>query len=297
MSSERIPAVAGLFYPASAGELERDVVAHLARAAPSDAAPKALILPHAGLVYSGPVAATGYRCLESRHASVTRVVLIGPAHRALYPGIATSGATAFATPLGVVPVDRAAVRAAESLPGVLRHDAAHAPEHCLEVHLPFLQVLLDAFSIVPLLVGDASATAVAEVLEALWGGDETLVVVSSDLSHYHDYGTARVLDRETAEAIEALDPAPLHGRRACGHLPIQGLLRVARRRGLTITPAGSEELGRHGGTARQGGRLRRVGARDRARGQVIFTAFRHTAQDGATRRRLPSGYSAASAAS
>jgi AmmeMemoRadiSam system protein B len=117
---------------------------------------------------------------------------------------------------------------------VLRHDAAHAPEHCLEVHLPFLQILLDAYSIVPLLVGESSATAVAEVLEALWGGDETLVVVSSDLSHYHDYGTARVLDRETAEAIEALDPAPLHGRRACGHLPIQGLLLVARRRGLTI---------------------------------------------------------------
>ena len=235
MRPERIPAVAGLFYPAAASELERDVVRFLAHAQGEDAEPKALILPHAGYVYSGPVAATGYKCLAERRASVRRVVLIGPTHRALYQGIATSGAKAFVTPLGRVPVDHVAVKAAEALPHVLRHDAAHAPEHCLEVHLPFLQVVLDEFSIVPLLVGDASPAEVADVLEALWGDDETIVVVSSDLSHYHDYGTARVLDHETSEAIEAFDTTPIHGRRACGHLPIKGLLLLAERRALAVT--------------------------------------------------------------
>ena len=235
MRDDRAPAVAGLFYPRSDAELERDVVALLARAHRGDESPKALILPHAGFVYSGPVAATGYRCLESRRRSVKRVVLIGPTHRALYQGIATSGADAFATPMGRVPVDREGVRAAETLPYVLRHDAAHDPEHCLEVHLPFLQVVLDEFAIVPLLVGEASASEVADVLDAVWGGDETLVVVSSDLSHYHDYDAARVLDHETSEAIEAFDTGPIHGRRACGHLPIKGLLLVAQRRGLTVT--------------------------------------------------------------
>ncbi len=235
MRSERIPAVAGLFYPASPGELERDVAAYLARAEPEGDAPKALIVPHAGFVYSGPVAAWGYRSLEPHRATVKRVVLIGPAHRALYQGIATSGADAFVTPLGRVPVDRDAVKVAEALPRVLRHDAAHRPEHSLEVHLPFLQIVLDEFSIVPLLVGDSSPSEVADVLEALWGGEETLLVVSSDLSHYHDYATARVLDRETSEAIEAFDTAPIHGRRACGHLPIKGLLLLAERRGMRVT--------------------------------------------------------------
>ena len=235
MRRDRSPAVAGLFYPKGARDLERDVVALLAHAHGAEEPAKALILPHAGFVYSGPVAATGYKCLAMRRESVKRVVLIGPTHRALYQGIATSGAEAFATPLGRVPVDHEAMRAAEDLPHVLRHDAAHGPEHSLEVHLPFLQVVLDDFSIVPLLVGEASPPEVADVLDAVWGGDETVVVVSSDLSHYRDYETARTLDLETSEAIETLEPSPIHGRRACGHLPIKGLLLVAARRGLAVT--------------------------------------------------------------
>ena len=235
MRSERIPAVAGIFYPRLAHELERDVVTYLAHAQTEVATPKALILPHAGYSFSGPIAASGYRSLDSQRKTVKRVVLVGPTHRALYQGIATSGAAAFVTPLGNVPVDTEAVKTVEALPHVLRHDAAHGPEHCLEVHLPFLQVVLDDFAIVPLLVGDASPSEVADVLEALWGGDETLVVISSDLSHYHDYATARVLDRETSEAIEAFDTRPIEGRRACGHLPIKGLLLVAERLDLSVT--------------------------------------------------------------
>jgi len=235
MRTDRPPAVAGLFYPAAPADLADDVETYL-RAAPSECtAPKALIVPHAGFVYSGPIAGTGYRCLSSRRETVRRVVLVGPSHRAVYRGIATTGADAFVTPLGPVPVDRDAVREVERLPQVLRHDVAHEPEHCLEVHLPFLQVVLDEFTLVPLLAGEATGEEVAEVLEALWGGDETLIVVSSDLSHYHDYATARVLDRETSEAIESYDDRALHGRRACGHVAIKGLLVLARKRGMAVT--------------------------------------------------------------
>lgn len=235
MRTERPPAVAGLFYPAAPADLADDVATYLDAAPAKGAAPKALIVPHAGFVYSGPIAGSGYRCLAPHRDTVTRVVLIGPSHRAVYRGIATTGADAFVTPLGRVNVDREAVREAERLPQVVRHDAAHAPEHSLEVHLPFLQVVLEAFSIVPLLAGEATAEEVAEVLELLWGGEETLVVVSSDLSHYHDYDTARTLDRETSAAIEACDEAALHGRRACGHVAIKGLLVLARRHGLVVT--------------------------------------------------------------
>lgn len=233
MSGTRRPAVAGMFYPAEAGALTAAVRAYLEDVEPRGA-PKALIVPHAGYVYSGPVAASGYRCLDSVRESVRRVVLIGPSHRVPFPGIAVPTATSFATPLGEVPLDREAIDALVELPFVAYRDRAHAPEHSLEVHLPFLQVALDAFQLVPLLCGDASAAEVAEALEAVWGGDETLVVVSTDLSHYHDYETARTLDEETATAIEAGRPEALHGSRACGYVGVRGLLEVARRRGLAV---------------------------------------------------------------
>lgn len=231
----RPPAVAGLFYPDDPEVLRRDVEAHLAAAglAEQETAPKALILPHAGYVYSGPVAASGYaRLPEVARRRIRRVVLLGPCHHVPLRGLAVPRAEAFATPLGAVPVDREAVARALALPQVVTSDEAHAAEHSLEVHLPFLQRLLGDFALVPFAVGDASAEEVAEVLELLWGGPETLVVVSSDLSHYHDYAEARRLDAATCRAIEALDPEALDEESACGRVPVRGLLVVARRRGL-----------------------------------------------------------------
>jgi AmmeMemoRadiSam system protein B/AmmeMemoRadiSam system protein A len=231
----RPPAVAGLFYPGVAHRLEEAVAGLLAEAAPPETAStdvKALIVPHAGYLYSGPVAASAYACVAALRDRVERVVLLGPAHRVPLRGLAAPRATAFRTPLGDVPVDRAAVDALADLPQVAVSDAPHAPEHSLEVQLPFLQHLLGAFSLVPLVVGDASDEDVAEVLERLWGGPETLVVISSDLSHYEDYETARRLDTATTEAIERLDADALDWDSACGRIPVRGLLVLARRRGL-----------------------------------------------------------------
>jgi len=228
----RPPAVAGMFYPGDPAALARDVDEALAGAhAAPGTPPKALIVPHAGYVYSGPIAASAYATLEPVRNSVRRVVLLGPCHRVAVRGIALPSADAFDTPLGRVPVDRAAVAALADLPQIVTSGAAHAGEHSLEVQLPFLQRVLGEFSIVPLAVGDATAGEAAEVLERLWGGAETLIVVSSDLSHYHRYEDAVRIDRATADAILALDPALGHDQ-ACGATPIAGLLTVARRRGL-----------------------------------------------------------------
>ncbi len=230
----RTPAVSGAFYPRDADELGRMVDACLAEAAPAagEPPPKALIVPHAGYVYSGPIAGRGYARLAPVRDTVSRVVLLGPAHRVFVQGLAASSADAFVTPLGAVAVDRAAVAAACELPQVRVSDEAHAPEHSLEVHLPFLQRVLGDFALVPFAVGDASDEEVADVLEKLWGGPETLIVVSSDLSHYYDHATARRLDAAACRAIEALEPGALDEESACGRVPICGLLLAARRHGL-----------------------------------------------------------------
>jgi AmmeMemoRadiSam system protein B len=234
--SVRSPAVAGSFYPADADALrslvDRYLQQALQNAAPQGPAPKALIAPHAGFVYSGPVAASAYALLAPRRAAIERVVLFGPSHRVPLRGLAAPSCDAYRTPLGEVPLDRPALEGALALPQVRVLDAAHAFEHSLEVHLPFLQRALDAFRLVPLVVGDAAPEEVAEVLDLLWGGDETLVVVSSDLSHYYDYETARRLDAATSRAIEALRPEALDEESACGRVPARGLLVAARRRGL-----------------------------------------------------------------
>ena len=232
----RPPAVAGLFYPASERELRAEVEALLAAAPEPDlggAAPKAVIAPHAGYVYSGPIAAVAFRALAAgRRRPPSRVVLIGPAHRVPIRGLALPGAEALATPLGAVHVDPEAAQAAIRLPQVRVQPAAHAEEHSLEVELPFLQVLFgEDLRVLPLVVGDADPEEVAEVLEAVWDGEETAIVVSSDLSHYHPYEEARRLDAETAERIVRLD-GPIEPRRACGAYPINGLLAAARKRGL-----------------------------------------------------------------
>jgi MEMO1 family protein len=229
----RPPAVAGTFYPADPAALRTQVHALLAGAtAPDSAIPKALIAPHAGYVYSGPVAATAYATLRASAPTIERVVLLGPAHYVPVQGVAASSADAFETPLGVVPIDRDAVEAAVALPSVIVDDAAHAPEHSLEVHLPFLQCVLDDFSIVPFVVGRVAVDAVAGLLDVLWGGPETLVLVSSDLSHYHDHATASALDRRTADAVVGGRTDDLDVEDACGAYPVRGLLVSAARHGL-----------------------------------------------------------------
>jgi len=232
----RPAAVAGMFYPEAPTLLAADVRAYLGAAAPSPQGavrPKALIVPHAGYVYSGPVAASAYARLAAVGDAIRRVVLFGPAHRVPVQGLALPSAHAFATPLGMVRVDRDAVASALALPQVSSNDAAHAMEHSLEVQLPFLQTVLREFCIVPFAVGDATPAQVAEVIELLWDGPGTLIVISSDLSHYHRYREARQIDQATAHAVLAFS-ATLQGEQACGAAPINGLLTAARRRGLKV---------------------------------------------------------------
>ncbi len=250
----RRPAVAGMFYPAQKTELASVVEGCLAAVREPHAAPKAIIAPHAGYVYSGPIAGTAYAPFLQNRGAIRRVVLLGPAHRVAFRGMAVSTAYAFATPLGLVPVDKAGVDAVLKLPGVGTLDAAHAEEHSLEVHLPFLQQLFPQFAVVPIVVGQAAAEDVDRVLATLWGGPETLIVVSSDLSHYHDYGKARELDTAASRAIEMLRPDLLREEQACGRYPIRGLLHRALALDLRVTTL---DLRSSGDTA--GGRDRVVG--------------------------------------
>jgi AmmeMemoRadiSam system protein B len=235
MDKIRPPAVAGMFYPAEAEELKAMVEKFLEAAKPPRGrAPKAIIAPHAGYIYSGPVAASAYVYLPPARNQIRRVVLFGPAHRVPFPGLAASSADGFATPLGIVPLDREAIQSASALPMVRTSDLAHMHEHSLEVQLPFLQTVLADFKLVPFAVGDAAPADVAKVMEHLWGGPETLIVVSSDLSHYLDYRAAQKADRETSDAIERLDVEALDYESACGRTPIGGLLLVARQKGLSV---------------------------------------------------------------
>jgi len=237
MSAVREAVVDGLFYPAAPGALRAQVVDYLAGMVAADDAervpPKLLITPHAGYEYCGAVAARAYALLARRSArAISRVVLLGPAHRAALDGLAAPRAEAFETPLGRVVVDTAALASLDDLPQVTRSDRVHEREHSLEVQLPFLQTLLGSrFTLVPLVVGAAGAEAVAQVLERLWGGDETLIVISSDLSHYLPYEQAQAADQATARRILALD-AGLAPHEACGAAAINGALLAARRHGL-----------------------------------------------------------------
>jgi len=236
MEGLRHAAVAGSFYPGNAQALRQAVAQHLSHVpAPCRQAqqlPKLLLVPHAGYVYSGDVAACAYALLAPLRWRIRRVVLLGPAHRVALRGLAAPRALAFETPLGTVPVDQAALSTLSDLPQVHFSDAAHAEEHALEVQLPFLQTVLgDGYTLLPLVVGETSSEAVEEVLERLWGGDETLIVISSDLSHYLPYGEARLRDQQTVQRILTCTPS-LRGDEACGAMPLNGALRVARRHGL-----------------------------------------------------------------
>jgi AmmeMemoRadiSam system protein B/AmmeMemoRadiSam system protein A len=233
MHKVRSAAVAGAFYPAQQKILTQHVLALLASGQPpADArSPKALIVPHAGYIYSGATAALAYGRLLKVRDSIRRVVLLGPVHRVAVRGLALPDADFFATALGQIEIDQQACSAIAALPQVVVSAAAHAQEHSLEVHLPFLQTVLKDFKLLPLAVGDASAAEVAEVLEAIWGGEETLIVISSDLSHFLPYAQAQEIDRQTAQQVMNFQSAITH-QQACGATPVNGLLLAAQRHGL-----------------------------------------------------------------
>ena len=224
----RPAAVAGMFYEGDARALERSVDEMLALAPRATGpSPKMIVVPHAGHVYSGPIAATAYASVTQPRA-IDRIVLVGPSHRVFLEGVAAPSVRALRTPLGDVAVDRDAIDRA----GIPVSDAPHAREHSLEVQLPFIQRVFPNARVVPIVCGRASAREVAAVLEKLWGGPETLVVVSTDLSHYLPYDVGREADTRTAEKIVALD-SDLDGEEACGYVGLRGALEVAKKRGLS----------------------------------------------------------------
>ena len=235
MNTVRPPAVAGTFYNSQKQVLANDVQMLIEDARSnidaSEHPPKAIIAPHAGYIYSGPVAASVYARLMAKRDVIKRVILLGPVHHVAVRGLALPGVTVFATPLGEIPIDLDAVAAIENMPQVIESTAAHAPEHSLEVQLPFLQTVLGDFKLLPLAVGNATPSEVAEVLEVLWGGPETLIVVSSDLSHFHPYQSARTIDAQTAQDILNLQNTLSH-EQACGGTPVNGLLMAARQHHL-----------------------------------------------------------------
>lgn len=233
-NSERVAAVAGMFYPANAAQLRHDIDDYLQHAESCNQTPKAMIVPHAGYIYSGPIAASAYITLRPLHAQINKVVLLGPAHRVPFRGLAATSADFFITPLGKIKIDHDAITRINHLPQVEIFDSAHEQEHSLEVQLPFLQSVLDNFELIPLLVGEANKHEVAEALNLLWGGNETLIVISSDLSHYNNYAIAQQMDRATSIAIEKLQPEQIHYDMACGRNPVNGLLEVARQKHLHV---------------------------------------------------------------
>ena len=239
MSDIREPAVAGLFYPAGTQELQQ-VIQHFLDEVPDrdQPRPKAIVVPHAGYMYSGSTAALAYASLKHASHDIKRVILLGPSHRVGFRGIAFCSSDSYRTPLGEVKVDQSSFVAISDLPDVGLLDRAHAQEHSLEVQLPFLQSVLEDFTLVPLVVGDVDYEAITRVLERLWGGPETLIVISSDLSHYHDYATARRIDADTCKAVENYQPEKIGYDQACGRTPLNGLLELAHSKHLEVRTLG-----------------------------------------------------------
>lgn len=236
MNAIRKAAVAGTFYPDDADVLRREVRKHMATAIGNDGKriPKAIIAPHAGYRFSGDIAASAYTLLKPAADRISRVILMGPCHRVAVQGLALSGADYFETPLGRVEIDKSAEAEVADLPQVSVFAPTHEQEHSLEVHVPFLQEILGDFKLVPFVVGETSPAAVAEVLEKLWGGPETAIVISSDLSHFLDYEAAQQIDQRTCDAIEGLDPAKIERNGACGRFPMGGLLHYAKAHGMKV---------------------------------------------------------------
>jgi hypothetical protein len=235
-ASIRPPAVAGFFYPGDRAELS-EMVSELIAGVSVNAlprAPKAYIVPHAGYIYSGSTAAVAYAMAAQQRASLRRIIVIGPSHRVYLEGAAVPNVQAFATPLGEIPIDQELKRSVLDVPGVIESDHPHRLEHSLEVQLPFLQLAFGDFTLVPIVVGSASAQQVAAMLDAVWGDTDTLVLASSDLSHYHSYRAAQNIDAQTSAAILNRQPN-LTGEQACGAVAINGLLQCARERDLKVT--------------------------------------------------------------
>ncbi len=255
MSHVRQPAVAGSFYPDSPSALARAVDGYIAAARPCPCASlRALVMPHAGYPYSGPIAGSAARCLAAQADRLRTIVLIGPAHRVWVSGVAASSASAFRTPLGDVPTDSEVTSVCTAVSGVAVVDAAHGREHCLEVELPFLQRALPRCAVLPLLCGRGSDDVVEDVLEAVWDAPGVLPVISTDLSHYEPYSVARRIDGQTAAAVLELEPGRIADENACGAPALRALCRVAKRRGCLATTL---DLRSSGDTA--GGRSEVVG--------------------------------------
>lgn len=240
MTRPRRPAVAGMFYPEDPGELAGEIRAMLAEAEridgpPEPPGPKAIIVPHAGYVYSGPTAARGYLRLAAVKDRIRRVVLLGPSHYVWFEGLAAPTCDAFLTPLGSIPIDARNRDAIHSMAQVQLSDSPHSREHSLEVQLPFLQTVLGEFELLPLAVGEASPNDVAEVLDAVWGGEETAIVISTDLSHYHEYERARSIDSRTAEAITEISRTDIAPEEACGCRGVNGMLAAAKAHSMGAT--------------------------------------------------------------
>lgn len=228
MATNREPAVAGLFYPSQTSDLKQSLDECFSMAISNDVAPKALVVPHAGYIYSGPVAASAYKTLDSLTTDIERVVLIGPAHRVAFKGLAVPAVDTFGTPLGDVEVDVDTVHELVEAGQVMVNDLAHKDEHSIEVQLPFLQSKLNNFKLVPILVGDTTTADVAELLKSLWDDEHTLIVVSTDLSHYHRYQDAQILDKLTSDAVMKLQSKRIHSVNACGGVALRALLDVAK---------------------------------------------------------------------
>ena len=236
MSQIRQPAASGSFYPDNPEVLRAMLEGYLQQVVitPADKVPKAIITPHAGYIYSGEIAASAYARLRPKRGTLKRVVLLGPSHRVGFSGLALSHAEVFRTPLGDIPLDTEAIASLINYPFVDYMDQAHLFEHSLEVQLPFLQITLDSFRLVPIVVGDCPAEKIEQILELFYDKDDTLIVISSDLSHFHDYATAQQLDKETSEKIEQLDYQHLGYDSACGLAPVSGLLALAQKKSLKI---------------------------------------------------------------
>ncbi len=233
MTIVRHPSVAGSFYPDDPTTLRHSIEQYINEANLTPLHPKAVIAPHAGFIYSGPIAGSVYKILGQLSSKITRVVLLGPSHRVAFKGCALSSADFYITPLGEIAIDKESYPSINALPFVHERDIAHLEEHSLEVQLPFLQLLLRDFLLLPIVVGNATPEQVAVLLNLVWGGDETLIIISSDLSHYHSYDTAQTMDEKTSLAIEILEPKHIGHNQACGHIPINGLLLAAKQRNMS----------------------------------------------------------------
>lgn len=235
MNQIRQPAVAGMFYPADKKSLQDDIHQYLNLAhVEQKTSPKAIVVPHAGYIYSGPIAASAYKQIIPFKDTINRVVLLGPSHRVAFSGLAVPESDIFNTPLGSIPIDQEAIQLLSDLPQVITSDQAHRDEHSLEVQLPFLQEILGEFSLIPLVVGEAERHEVAEVINRLWGDEHTLIVISTDLSHFHEYNEAKQLDRATSDAIVNLKPDLIGYDDACGRNGLKGLLTVAEEKNLSV---------------------------------------------------------------